>query len=262
MSSVNVLSINILNDLDWWQQRRDLLVDGIAELQPDMVALQEVSLPLDNAAWLADHLGFKYRFLATKISPMDDKEGIAILSRYPILNQQVLDLESQSRVAQLVRVEIAGKPLIFVNGHFYFWPGHAPERLTQINLLLKWLNQLPDSMAVIICGDFNALPDSASIERMHDYYQSAFAANHGREPDYTVPTPLVRMSKIETVKYYLRDLITNRNFKPWKGTLDYIFTNDKVQVNKCEVVLDQPAVDNRHLYPSDHFSLAAELELL
>lgn len=263
MSSVKVLSINILNDLRWWQQRRNLLVDGIAEWQPDLVALQEVSLPLDNAAWLADKLGFEYRYLSTKTPPKDHKEAIVILSRFPIQHQQTLDLETQNRVAQLIRIELDGKSLVLVNGHFYFfWPGIPPERLAQIELLQSWLFDISSKMAVLVCGDFNAVPDSPSMQRMYKHYQSAFAAYHGHEPEYTVPTPLMRMSKIETMKYYLRNSITNRNFKPWKGTLDYIFTNDKIEVIKCEVVLDQPAADNRHLFPSDHFGLAAELELL
>lgn len=263
MSLVKVLSINILNDLRWWRQRSRLLVNGIAKLQPDLVALQEVSLPLNNSEWLADQLGFEYSYLSPKTPPNDQMEGIAILSRFPIQEQQTLDLGSQNRIAQLVRVDISGKPLAFVNGQFYFfWPGQPPERLEQIKLLQNWLKDISSKMAMIVCGDFNGVPNSPAVSQMKTKFQSAYEVRHGNEPEYTVPTRLLRMSKLETVKYYLRNLIANRSLKPWRGTLDYIFVNEKIFVKECKIALNQPAENTKNLFPSDHFGLMAELELL
>jgi endonuclease/exonuclease/phosphatase family metal-dependent hydrolase len=48
----------------------------------------------------------------------------------------------------------------------------------------------------------------------------------------------------------------------WRGTLDYIFVNDGVNVKACDVVLNKPAPHDPTLYPSDHFGLIATLEII
>jgi mRNA deadenylase 3'-5' endonuclease subunit Ccr4 len=44
MPEFSLVTINILVDLSRWNQRRELLLDQLAELDSDLVALQEVSL--------------------------------------------------------------------------------------------------------------------------------------------------------------------------------------------------------------------------
>jgi endonuclease/exonuclease/phosphatase family metal-dependent hydrolase len=63
------------------------------------------------------------------------------------------------------------------------------------------------------------------------------------------------------VKSYLLSLFANRQFKLWRGTLDYVFVNEHVGVHDCRVILNQPAPHDPTLYPSDHVGLAATLEL-
>jgi endonuclease/exonuclease/phosphatase family metal-dependent hydrolase len=56
-------------------------------------------------------------------------------------------------------------------------------------------------------------------------------------------------------------LATDHTFKPWRGTLDYIFVNDRVRVLECDVTLNQPSPSDPTIYPSDHFGLTATLEI-
>ena len=58
MTEFSVVTINILNDLSQWEKRRKLLVDQLALLNPDLIALQEVSLKgnSSNAHWIAQQL--------------------------------------------------------------------------------------------------------------------------------------------------------------------------------------------------------------
>ena len=58
---------------------------------------------------------------------------------------------------------------------------------------------------------------------------------------------------------YLRPGHLNPN---WHGTLDYIFINRGLRAIDCQVVLNQPASHDPRLYPSDHFGLCADLEIL
>ena len=56
----SLVTINILNDLTLWDVRGSLLVDQLAELNPDLIAMQEVSLKGEgsNAHWVAEQLRF------------------------------------------------------------------------------------------------------------------------------------------------------------------------------------------------------------
>ncbi|MCA1994420.1 MAG: endonuclease/exonuclease/phosphatase family protein, partial [Coleofasciculus sp. S288] len=108
---VKVVTINILFEMEKWAQRRELLVEGLAAQQADLIGLQEVKLPEDNSAWLAQQLNMPYVQLVP-YKQLDDKGlpyyGGAILSRYPFTQQDSLDLQTQGRVAQYVQVEVDG----------------------------------------------------------------------------------------------------------------------------------------------------------
>ena len=262
-STFKVVTLNILNDLSRWSERRSLLAADLAELEPDVVALQEVALPENNAEWLAHQLGCSVH-LCRKTGNKHDKEGIAILSRLPVDDEATLDLQSQHRVAQWVRVKPGGRPLTLVNTHLYWWPSESSERAKQVRLLLDWLGDL-SGRAIVVCGDFNGTPGSGAIEMMRQQFVSAYAARHGREPDYTCPTPLRRIGRprfrevYRGIGKYLLNLKANHAIGPWRGTLDYIFVNEHVRVMDCAVVLNDPAPHDPTLYPSDHCGLAATL---
>ena len=120
---VKVVTINILFEMEKWAQRRELLVEGLAAQRADLIGLQEVKLPEDNSAWLAQQLNMPYVQLVP-YKGLDDKGfpyyGGAILSRHPFTQQDTLDLQTQGRVAQYVQVEVEGQPLVFCNGHYYW----------------------------------------------------------------------------------------------------------------------------------------------
>jgi endonuclease/exonuclease/phosphatase family metal-dependent hydrolase len=263
---VKVVTINILFDMEKWVQRRELLVEGLAAQQADFIGLQEVKLPEDNSAWLAQQLNMPYVQLVP-YKGLDDKGfpycGGAILSRYPFTQQDTLDLQSQGRVAQYVQVEVDGQPLVFCNGHYYWYPGSSPERVKQVQLLLNWLGKLPPDMPIVAVGDFNGMPETPEIALMRDRFTSAYAAYHGHEPEYTCPTPLKkpRSWQRKLVKY-LVNVWTHRTLQPWRGTLDYVFINQHLRVCNCQLILTEPAPNDPTLYPSDHFGIAAEFEIV
>ena len=258
---VKVITINILCERESWTQRRELLVEGLAAQQADLIGLQEVMLPEDNSAWLAQQLNMPYVQLVPYKG--SDNYGAAILSRYPFIQQETLDLGSQERVAQYVQVEVDGQQLVFCNGHYYWYPGPHPERVKQVQLLKDWLGKLPPALPIVALGDFNGMPQTPAIALMRERFTSAYAAYHGREPEYTCPTPLKKQRswRYKLVKYIFSSWL-NRTLRPWHGTLDYIFINQHLRVQDCELILTSPAPNDRNLYPSDHFGIAAELEIV
>lgn len=264
---VKVVTINILFEMDLWERRRQLLVAGLKAQQPDLIGLQEANLQENTAFWLAEQLEMPYVYLVSyqeRAYKIGTEYGIAILSRYPFIQQAQLDLQSQGRLAQYVEVKIGDRPLIFCNGHYYWQPGSTPERMKQIQLLIDRLAKLPSEIPIIAVGDFNATPDTPEIRFLKAQFTSAYSIYHGEEPEYTCPTPLLKANRSLWRKFALRlmNLYTNRTFKPWRGTLDYIFINNHLSVRDCQVILTQPAPDNPHIYPSDHFGIAADLEVV
>jgi endonuclease/exonuclease/phosphatase family metal-dependent hydrolase len=262
MSSLNVVTFNLLNKPSRWHERRHLVVAELAQLQPDVIALQEVSLPNNTAQWLANRLGGYSVHLCSKTGKLEGKEGIAILSRLPVEEVATLDLGSQCRVAQLARVRCGARPAVIVNGHFYFHLLDPVERHRQIERLLSWLaERAPDGPAVV-CGDFNSTPESRSIELMRERFVSAHLRRHGREPEYTCPTPLAYgLSPMRKTLLRLGNFALNRSFEPWRGTVDYIFVQPGWRVLDCRRVLHKPAEHDHTLYPSDHVGLTATLAL-
>jgi endonuclease/exonuclease/phosphatase family metal-dependent hydrolase len=259
---VKIVTLNIFSDLSRWVSRRDWLVQELAAQAADVIALQEVVLPENNAAWLADRLGMPYIFLTPKTGGASRKEGIALLSRLPFAAQAALDLLTQGRVAQYVLVQDGDRRWVVANGHFYWQPGESVEREEQVRRLVAWLDGLGGDVPVVVCGDFNGTPDTVAIQLMRERFVSAFATIHVSEPDYTTPTPLPR-SRIGLFRTGIRYLFTVRlsDFRRgWRGTLDYIFVNQYVRVVDCQVVLNRPAPADPSIYPSDHFALAATLE--
>jgi endonuclease/exonuclease/phosphatase family metal-dependent hydrolase len=263
MLRLKIVTINILTDLSRWKQRRSLLLEGLAALSPDLIALQEVQLPQNPARWLAEQLGYPHFMLSPKLGYSASREALAIISRIPFEENNFLDLGGQDRIAQRVGLNFGSSTIYIANSHLYWQPGESAARLRQVERLLNWLHGLPGNPPSIVCGDFNGTPETQAIQRMRQEFLSAFATIHGTEPDYTCPTPLPRSPWSVTRTFlgfflFLRPRYINLN---WRGTLDYIFVDPRLQVTQCQVVLDKPSPENPRIYPSDHFGLYAEIEI-
>jgi endonuclease/exonuclease/phosphatase family metal-dependent hydrolase len=261
---LRVATINVLNDLSRWHDRRGLLVRGLDDFSPDLIALQEVTEPLGDstAHWLASELGGYSARLCPKSGWGRKREGVAVLSRLPVEDHEILDLGSQQRTAQLVFVRAGGRPVVFCNGHYHWPPGAHAARVRQVERLLERVERLDHGAAVVACGDFNGTPGSPAIAAMRRAFASAHEAHHGKEPEYTCPTPLASGHWVRvTVTRRLLRLFTNRPGDLWRGTLDYIFVSPNVRVVECNIFLDRPSPDDPTLYASDHLGLAAILEI-
>jgi endonuclease/exonuclease/phosphatase family metal-dependent hydrolase len=263
VTELKIATVNILSDLSHWEERCHVLAQGLANAGPDLIALQEVNLKVNTAAWLAEKLAYTHLHLTPKTGKEAEKEGIAILSRLPFEEKVDLDLLSQDRVAQRVRVRFGEKPLILANGHFYWQPGESAGRMRQVERLLDWLSPFLEGLPVVVCGDFNAGAEDGAIRLMRQKFRSAYATVHGSEPDYTFPTPLPRskLAMLRTVLAYWRGIRLSQIRFNLRGPLDYIFVNDLVRVLDSRLILNQPAPGSPKIYASDHFGLLADLEI-
>jgi endonuclease/exonuclease/phosphatase family metal-dependent hydrolase len=261
---LSVATVNVLNDRSRRPERRRLLADDLAALSPDLIALQEVTFPLgySTAHWLADELGGYSAHVCPKAGLGRTLEGVALLSRLLVERHETIDLGSQQRRAQLIRVRCGQRAVNVTNTHLYWPTGAHAARVRQVERLLDWLGTSEPDSANIICGDFNATPGSPAIALMRRSFVSTHEARHGREPEYTYPTPLVVGGRFRSaITRGLLRLFTNRPGATWRGAIDYIFVSPYVRVVDCRVILDRPSRDDPTLYASDHLGLMATLEL-
>lgn len=134
--------------------------------------------------------------------------------------------------------------------------------MKQVGRVLDRVGSLDPGSAVIVCGDFNATPRCRSIALMRQTFHSAHQVRNGREPTYTCPTPLISGGRVRrAVTRGLCGLFSIVPSDIWRGTLDYIFVSPGIRVVECDVILDQPSPEDPTLYASDHFGLAATLEI-
>ena len=259
MSALVLVSLNLLNDLTFWDLRALLIVAELRRLNPDVIALQEVALPLNNARWLADQLGEYTVQLQPKTGARREHEALALLSRLPVTPHDGLELIHQDRVAQRITVRVGDAPLVIANTHLLAWLTDATPRSEQVRRLLDWL---PRDVPTIVCGDFNALPHYRAIAVMRERFVSAYSAAHGHEPAFTWPTPLHRgkgwRHRARELGLWLGGIALHRTTR-WRGTVDYIFVDPRLRVHTCDLAFTQPARDHPRIYPSDHLGLVARL---
>ena len=96
MRTARIVTLNIWNRGGPWEERLAAIRAGVADLQPDVIGLQEVLRPasgdgFDQALQIADGFGYHIAFgVAMKTS--DFSFGNAVLSKFPILRSQTFEL--------------------------------------------------------------------------------------------------------------------------------------------------------------------------
>jgi len=142
-----------------WHLQLEAQAQAIEAAGAGVVALQEVdtgrptSYMVDDARWLARRLNMGVVYMPC----MEHLTGIALLSRYPILDYDTLLLPSNLEQTGIIwaKIDVDGQP---VNA-FAIWMGLKPEeRAQQLNAALAFIAAHPGP--AIFGGDFNSTPDS------------------------------------------------------------------------------------------------------
>ncbi len=165
--------------------------------------------------------------------------GSAILSRQPFLSTKdnyihtapIEDFDflhnvrpNAGRALQHVTVEHGGKLLNVLSHHGYHNPEHKngdEETMRQCGMIVDYIKKLEGP--VVLCGDFNLVPDSPSLEQINK-----ILVNHVKK----------------------RGILTTRTLLTHKTeACDYIFTSPDIEVKNFQVLDD---------IVSDHKALTVE----
>lgn len=150
----------------------------IQQYRPDFVAVQELDYMtkrFEKADFLGDlaEMTGMYPVYSATMAYSDGQYGIGLLSRHPILSVQSLALPEpdgsyEPRRAVSAVAAVSKDLKVRVTSTHLDLPSDS-IRLAQVTSLTRWLSA--DGLPSILCGDFNARPDTEAIRFMEENWQ-------------------------------------------------------------------------------------------
>jgi endonuclease/exonuclease/phosphatase family metal-dependent hydrolase len=229
--AIRVLTLNAHQGFSALRRRNVLsrIRDGLRASHADLVFLQEV-----GAGDESKDSAHQYEMLADQVWPQfaygrnaassRGHHGNALLSKYPILNWQNIDVsvgvsEPRGMLHCLLDVPHAPRPVHAVCVHFGL---RESQRRQQVDQLLDLIGRtIPSDAPLVIAGDFNDWREQAhrrllscpSLDEIH-------ASANGR-PARTFPAqwPLLRLDRIYVRNLHHRPLRLPRH--PWALLSDH-----------------------------------------
>lgn len=215
-NTLSVLSHNMGQNLPGYTKRTQLIIDN----EPDIVILQEITQEYIDRYW--DELLEKYPHNSIGVlqADRDQNVGMAILSKYPLLEVNNFKLADKGLVfQQRAIIDVNGQQIVVYNIHTTFpWIRLAEKfpvrgilfpiyddfvRRSEIEKLIQLLMQ--EKAPVILAGDFNFNDQSSDYQKLRainftDAFRNAgiglgFTWPANRTPSVNIrpATPLVRV---------------------------------------------------------------------
>jgi endonuclease/exonuclease/phosphatase family metal-dependent hydrolase len=271
---LRVLTLNLWGRNGAWEVRRAVLLDGLRELRPDLVAFQE-AVRVDGYDQTSDLLGPEFYVARQTVGLVGDGNHATIASRYPLGRVREVDLNVTGRTADFPCVALAAEvrapepvgPLLFVNHLPNFQLRFERERELQAVVVVRCVEELVGQHGphVVLAGDFDATPDAASVRFLRGRqslegrsvcYRDAWESKHPGESGHTFSprNPLVG-SPGEPLE------VEGEMAQELGRRIDYVMIRcgnhgPTLGVSSCELVFDQPT---EGVWASDHFGVVADL---
>lgn len=262
---LKLVSINTWKCDGDYHRRMEILAGQLEDAAPDIICCQEVFQnhdgKIDTLKRLSHTLNMSSCFapLRNKIRQFSGRftpsaSGLGILSKFDFSPAQLLTFpdheDDRDRAAQVVHLSIDDKKILLVNTHLTHLKNQTDLRLKQVKTLIKETAVQKGIDLTLICGDFNAIPESREIQ---------YATTHPQTPFLDIVDCFSSEENPGTCPACLPN--QTPPFPPKR--IDYIFTTaKKSDFENCNVnaglVLNHPAQDG--LFASDHFGVFVEFE--
>jgi endonuclease/exonuclease/phosphatase family metal-dependent hydrolase len=248
--TLRVAVLNLHQGFKRWQERRELIIGQLGTLRPDILALNEISVPLETGRWLwkeaRERYGFRYALLQqTKSDTLSLDEAQGLLTRFPVVETRNFDYLARGRVAQVVRLEIEGRLADVYVTHLHHVSTEDGLRQYEVKRLFDWVDSRDDVETRIVCGDFNATPEALSIRMIPRSFRSVQTSG-------TCPTGLRVLGEHASELDATSALFLSQ-------CVDYIWVTEDIVIEKAGRCFDQPAPNDLTLWPSDHVGVWADL---
>ena len=172
----------------------DRIAKFILSVKPDVVALQEIDRGVDRSGKidiitrLADLTDMTYAFGKT-IDFQGGEYGNAFLTRFPILEERNLHYKliqagEQRGMLQLI-LDVRGEEIVLANTHLESRSDDS-ARFSSVGELTNALRKY-HPRPVVVCGDFNDMPDSRVMAELKKEYTDSWTLV-GRGDGFTFPS--------------------------------------------------------------------------
>jgi endonuclease/exonuclease/phosphatase family metal-dependent hydrolase len=269
-------------------RRLDLAIRQLKELSLDVVALQEVR-PLNGhdgrttADVLAEALGMTAHY-AVAVSWDDStfpgmpagQEGLALLTRHRLTDLRAVRLprarSGEARILLSGRIHTEVGPIWVHTTHLHYRLDEGDAREEQVVVIedtLRYCGRANDDPPQILCGDFNATPDSdeirflrglSTVASRRTHFQDAWLRLH-REPQAgDGPVEGITWSSENELTRPLRSLDIDRR-------IDYVFVTTRKKDGRGTVVDSKVVLTEREgegagaICASDHYGVFAEIQI-
>lgn len=261
-SCARVLTWNIWWRYGPWEQRRPAIEKTIQALNADIIALQEVwdDGQENFAKLIADKLGYSHVYAAYDERKKGVRFGNAILSRWPINAEDSRKLPApadaeENRCVLHGAVDGPRGPLHVFSTHLNWKAHHSHVRQMQVRAVAEFVAERESiDYPPILCGDFNANPDSEEIRMLTgqttcaveglvflDAWRVAGGEGDGLTWDNKNPYAVLELEPNRRIDYVL---------------VGYPGTAGRGHVCHAEVTGDEPV---HGVWPSDHHAVLVEL---
>lgn len=244
-----------------WDQRRDLNIATILKHAPDVIGFQEAqSGNLD--AYVAELAEYDVELGALSIRQTKDYHRVPIFwraDRFEKVDCGSFYLSDTpdtwsigwgtifARAVTWVKLRslVTGIEFVVLNTHFPHLPDADTARTESARLVVRRLAEITaNTCPAVVLADFNAVPTSDAYRVfMQHRYQDTYTANGSR-------------ADVNTFHGF-----RGRDFDEADLRIDWILTKNGAQsftTLRCIVITDEAPP----LYPSDHYPVQAELELV
>ncbi len=294
--TLRIVTLNVGSLLDaGWDERLPLIGQQLAALDPDVVCLQEVaqSSSRPNAAQQVldgqhqhggslEHIGYGGLPISPPPGMFGDEPdllmGSAVLSRWPveIIETHGLPFAPNTNTSrqmfthELVHAQTAGLDLF--STHLSAAPTDGRHRRLQVQAIDQiiraargpedldpWQPTRP-AMPAILCGDFNAEPDSEEIR-----FLCGLTPLDGRDTFYQDAWRVAGDGSAGYTNHWTNRLGSDLNIH--RKRIDYVFVGDPFvrrgkggRVLNAQIVIDEVVPDDADGWPpSDHAGVLAEI---
>ena len=284
---MRVVTLNFWGTEPPLDRRVALAVTQLKILDPDVICLQEArpvngSSGITTADLLAEQLDMhavyetSCRWREGEYEGLPSgQEGLAIVSRHKPLSSQRLELP-HGRVGetrQLLSVQLpTGSDPVWVHTthlHYRLDDGVAREaQVLAIDEAIRKLGRDKTSAPQILCGDFNATPDSdemrflrglTTLEGRRTHFQDAWLRHHRECQPGDGPEQGITWSSENELTRPLRSLDIDRR-------IDYIYVTSRKKDGRATILDCFVALTEREepggICASDHYAVVADIQVV
>ncbi len=239
---------------------KNMYVDWVKKINPDMVAYQEMNhFTQKSLEELAARYGHPYA-----IQSKEEGYPVALTSKYPIVNVQKV-IDNMHHVYLYANVN--GINVMVV----HFSPRSLEKRRNEVREILARAALIPQNEKILVMGDFNSLAEIDAPQYSDEMLQARIETEakdsrirnlDNKKFDYSITNAMLDAGYIDLLKVFHKEFLYTFSTEKYRSEhisrIDYVWANDAMAkyIISADVVYDGMTEEM-----SDHLPLLVTFDL-